>query len=329
MTNPKLYIITDYNFLMDDFIFEEFKEDEDIVHIHFNRKKSALCSILKFLRLKSGNRKGLFNKLIFNTQFLESIKKIEANDTVLLWSIENYKDTLLIAKEITAQKKISFLWNTMLRLRREKGLARKYMPDMTKNGISVCTFDPGDSKMLPCRLMPQVHRCITLPSLDKEASGVFFVGVLKGRETVLSDLEKEFTDSDIDVNFHLIRGRHDSCTIPENLIKYMSTEFMSYQDTLSNINKSECLLDIVQQNQKGLTLRSIEALFYHKKLVTNNLAIKHEPFYNVNNIYIIGDPAENRSIKEFIKATPYIPVDKNVEQRYHIRNWLNELLEGV
>ncbi len=326
MTETKLYIITNSNF-MADFILDEFKDDKNIIQIQFKEKKNALTTCLKYIRLKLGNRKGMFSKCLFDQQFLDAIKKINATDKVLLWSIENYKNTLIIAKEIDSRHKESFLWNPMLRLRRDKKLAKKYMPDMIKNGIRVSTFDKEDSKLLPCRLVPQVHRKIKLPETGEKAAGIFFVGQLKGRESILSNIENIVMTDNIPVNFHLIQSSHDKTIIPNNLTKYISKSLMSYYDTLLNINRSECLVDIVQPGQTGLTLRPIEALFYHKKLITNNLSIKKEPFYNKNNIFIIGDPDESRSIGNFIADKPYLPVEKEVEQQYHIRNWVAEFIK--
>lgn len=326
-SKTKLLVISASNF-MADFIFDEFKNDEEVKYIHFNMKKNALTAILKYLRIKLGNKKGMFNRLLFDKRFLDTVKEIGPDCKVLLWSIENYKDTLIIAKETGAREKLSFLWNPMLRLRHDRGLARKYMPDMNRNNIEISTFDRDDSMLLPCRLMPQVHRRIALPEPETPPRGVFFVGQLKGRENILSELETYFAENGIPVNFHLIRGSHYNGTIPVNLSGYMKNSLMSYDDTLANINKSECLLEIVQPGQKGLTLRAIEALFYHKKLITNNSSIKEEPFYNENNIFIIGGQENSRTIKEFIHDIPYSPVDKNIEERYHIRNWLKELLSS-
>ena len=324
MTETKLYIISNSNF-MADFILDEFKDDKNVIQIQFKEKKNALTAFLKYIRLKLGNRKGMFSKYLFDPQFLDEIQQINTNDKVLLWSIENYKNTLIIAKEINSKHKESFLWNPMLRLRRDKKLAKKYMPDMRKNGISVSTFDQEDSKLLPCRLVPQVHRKVRLPENGEKAAGIFFVGQLKGRENILSNLEKIVKTNNIPVNFHLIPSSHHKTIIPDNLKKYISKSLMSYYDTLLNINCSEFLVDIVQAGQSGLTLRSIESLFYHKKLITNNHSIKKEPFYNKNNIFIIGDPNESRSIDDFITDKSYFPIEQKVEQQYHIRNWMTEL----
>ena len=84
------------------------------------------------------------------------------------------------------------------------------------------------------------------------------------------------------------------------------------------------MIDINQSNQTGLTRRPLEALFYNKKLITNNADIRRYNFYNPKNIFIFGiDSAE--SLKEFVKS----PVDKipaQIRQQYDINTWIDQYL---
>lgn len=319
----KLYVISNSN-IMADFILDEFKDDPNVVQINFKQRKNALTASLKWIRLKMGNPRGLFDDTLFEKKFLDEISKIQPEDKVLLWSIENLKNTMLIANEIRSKNIQSFLWNPMLRVRRNNS-AEKYKRKIKEYGIGLSTFDPYDSKMLDCRLMPQVHRAVEMPAIEHPEFDVFFVGQLKGREEPMSRLIKEFRDNDISYFFHLIYGRHDTGDVAPEIKECIKDELMSYPETLANINKSRCLLDLTQKGQQGLTLRPIEAMMYKKKLITNNPAIKNEPFYNPDNIWILDDPDEKRSVADFLKNVPYTPVPADVEQRYHIRPWLDAL----
>lgn len=320
----KLYIITNSNF-MADFIFDEFKEDTDVVLIQFKERKNPFTAILKWIRLKLGNPRGMFDNLLFHKKFLLDLSHIHPEDKILLWSIENLKITLLMAREINSTNIMSFLWNPMFRLRRNRKQAEIYRRTLNEYGIELSTFDRYDSKMLNCKLMPQVHRAINMPKIEKFEFDVFFVGQLKGREITLSKLIKEFKDNKITYHFHLVYGNHYKNEIDNELKGCIGDRLMTYKDTLDKINRSRCLLDLTQKGQKGLTLRPIEALIYKKKLITDNIAIKEEPFYNSNNIWIIGDSDEKRSIVDFLNNIPYVPIPYELEQHYHIRKWLDEL----
>jgi len=359
----KLYIITNSNF-MADFIFDEFKDDTDVVLIQFKERKNPFITILKWIRLKLGNPRGMFDNLLFHKKFLLDLSHIHPEDKILLWSIENLKITLLMAREINSTNIMSFLWNPMFRLRRNRKHAEIYRRTLNEYGIELSTFDRYDSKMLNCKLMPQVHRAINMPKIEKierlpfttprclrpavlhvprqpdirlapchgttplPQFDVFFVGQLKGREITLSKLIKEFKDNKITYHFHLVYGNHYKNEIDNELKGCIGDRLMTYKDTLDKINRSRCLLDLTQKGQKGLTLRPIEALIYKKKLITDNIAIKEEAFYNSNNIWIIGDSDEKRSIVDFLNNIPYVPIPYELEQHYHIRKWLDELWEN-
>ena len=98
MSKAIIYIISNSNF-MAEFILDEFKDDKNITLIQFKEKKNALTAFLKYIRLKLGNRKGMFNKWLFDPQFLNDIQKINPKDKVLLWSIENYKTPLSLPRK--------------------------------------------------------------------------------------------------------------------------------------------------------------------------------------------------------------------------------------
>jgi hypothetical protein len=52
------------------------------------------------------------------------------------------------------------------------------------------------------------------------------------------------------------------------------------------------IVDIVRPWQDGFTQRVMEALFYEKKLVTNNPAVREAPFYRPENVFLIGTDAD-------------------------------------
>lgn len=56
--------------------------------------------------------------------------------------------------------------------------------------------------------------------------------------------------------------------------------WISYHEVLLGLAESRCILEIVQKNQTGPSLRYFEAVCYNKKLITNNPYIKDFPYYN-------------------------------------------------
>ncbi len=52
------------------------------------------------------------------------------------------------------------------------------------------------------------------------------------------------------------------------------------------------LLDIVQEGQKALTMRVLEAVFLSKKLITDNADVVNYSFYHPNNIFVLPNDRE-------------------------------------
>ena len=88
---------------------------------------------------------------------------------------------------------------------------------------------------------------------------------------------------------------------------------------------------MTKKNQAGLTLRALEALFYEKKLITDNENIKEYDFYNSNNIFILKQDEElnakkKKELEDFLRKDFKI-VSKEVKKQYTIENWLEKLIK--
>lgn len=88
---------------------------------------------------------------------------------------------------------------------------------------------------------------------------------------------------------------------------------------------SATVLDSPQDGQKGLTIRIIEALGAKKKIITTNKDVKNYDFYSENNIYIYNGKF-NFSSPFFTED--YVPVEKNIYEKYSIENWLTYMIKG-
>lgn len=99
---------------------------------------------------------------------------------------------------------------------------------------------------------------------------------------------------------------------------------IDYKEILNYINKSKCLIDIVQNGQCGLSWRALEAMFYRKKLITNFKDIKEYDFYKKDNIFIIGEDDLN-NIKNFVN-TGYVDIPENIIKKYTIDGWIENFI---
>ena len=93
-----------------------------------------------------------------------------------------------------------------------------------------------------------------------------------------------------------------------------------------NIKQSRAILDIVQSGQSGITLRPMEAMFYNKKLITNNIYIKEYDFYNPRNIFILQERNINE-LNEFLEL-PMIEINQDIKNKYKFSGgWLEDFLK--
>ncbi|ASI89245.1 hypothetical protein [Vibrio mediterranei] len=64
-------------------------------------------------------------------------------------------------------------------------------------------------------------------------------------------------------------------------------KLIDYGTNIEHVSKSNVIVDIVNENQVGLTLRVLEALFLNKKIITNNRHIEHYDFFDSRYIKIV------------------------------------------
>lgn len=68
----------------------------------------------------------------------------------------------------------------------------------------------------------------------------------------------------------------------------MLSNELSYDKVIEKDRRSKAILDVVQDNQRGLTWRTVEALLLRKKLITTFKDVKQYNFYCKENVFIWG-----------------------------------------
>ena len=158
----------------------------------------------------------------------------------------------------------------------------------------------------------------------KAEQDVFFVGTDKERLPQLSDLHERMQQLGIRDKMIIVKTPHTFYFGKKR--KYVTKERLPYKEIVGHIKKSCCILDIVVDGQSGVTQRPMEALFYQKKLITNDQDIKTYDFYDPQNIFILGQRSLEE-LPEFIR-TPYRPVRKEIIERYTLKYWLETFFAG-
>lgn len=149
---------------------------------------------------------------------------------------------------------------------------------------------------------------------------VTYVGVDKNRNNILNEISKIFDTLDICYNFQLVSKKRNN----SDSICYLKKS-IPYKQVISVSNNSKAILELVTKEQQGLTWRSLEALFLHKKLITNNQNIVNFDFYCKENIFLLNvDCFED--LKKFLN-TSYKEVNLEIIEKYTIEHWFKSIIE--
>ncbi|MBN1777965.1 MAG: hypothetical protein JW811_07570 [Clostridiales bacterium] len=209
------------------------------------------------------------------------------------------------------QSKIHFIYNNMV------GFARHLKPDQLPPWIEVWTFDDYDSRVYGIRKYHSYY----FPSLCMEPQekqiDVFFVGKDKGRAEYLLNLEQRLKDMGLKTKFIITPdGRFTKH-------KPFYSDYVPYWVICEYLSKTKAVLNVSMDNQEGMTVRDLEAIFNHIKLITTNKSIRSHPVFS-NDIVFILDKDKMESLPEFLNST-YPPIDDDIMARFTFGHFIRQV----
>lgn len=151
---------------------------------------------------------------------------------------------------------------------------------------------------------------------------IVYIGADKNRKSILLDIADKANKYGISYSFFLVSNKKEKAVNIEKNIFFLSQPF-SYDDVLIENSKSKAILELVRADQTGLTWRALEALYFKKKLITNNISIVNSQLYNSNNVFILGKD-NDIYLKEFINS-PYIPLKNEIINLYSFKRWAHNM----
>lgn len=203
-----------------------------------------------------------------------------------------------------------YLWNPL----------RFYVEDPTElsNRWNVWSFSKDDAEALNIGYAETLYNYDLVENAEIETD-LFFVGLNKRRSQLLSEIGQ----------IALKNGLRADINVVDNIKRYFSSRYtsrMPYDEVRKRIAHTRVLIDIVQFNQKGLTQRVMESIFFKKKLITNNVSVKNYKFYSPDNVFVIGED-DNSRLKQFV-LTPYSNVDGFNLKDFDVHNWLERIINN-
>ncbi|ATD08976.1 hypothetical protein PPIS_a4335 [Pseudoalteromonas piscicida] len=232
--------------------------------------------------------------------------------------------------KMVSQKKIKltiYLWDSIVNKPGSKKLAR--------HADKVWSFDPKDCESYGYHYKPLFYSENFITS-QKHQYDLSFIGTLHGdRYLVVNKVLENL--------YGLKTYKFFYC--PSKLMflfhKYISRKWWSVRfsdvdfeplkpaEVNSVLASSFAILDVHSPNQSGLTMRTIETLGNGKKMLTTNLNIKEEHFYDETYVKCFDrsnlDQLTPEELEKFVKSKPDKKLDMHSQ---HIDKWIGSLLDG-
>ena len=205
----------------------------------------------------------------------------------------------------------------------------RYLEDEVLQYADVYTFDEDYAALKGYKYVPQFHFRKNFSVNHAAKPGVYYIGYDKGRLNELTKVAKILND--IGIRHNLILRKDPDIDYRTNNrtadgIRLIDKD-MDYCDILDQMRDYSCVLELNIKEQYGLTLRSLEALFSEKKLITNNTKIATYDFYNPENIFILGKD-DVSELKSFL-GSGYCPVAQKIKESYTFEKWIGSLTEDL
>ena len=245
-------------------------------------------------------------------------KKITLYDTIIIFdSLKNIGIVRAIHEIAPSSRLIFWYWNITGNKRRLP------LPEWRKF-CEFWSFDQGECEVYNFRFNHQFYfqeESQMKLNISEKLDGTFFVGADKGRLGQIIEIKKIFDKFRILNKWIIVTHESEKATKSEYKGIEIIEKPITYTKTIEYVQKYKCIVDIVQDDQVGITVRTLEALFFEKKLITNNVSIKNMPFYNSQNIFVIGEDSWD-DFEKFWRAP--VSVNKQFLKMYTYEDWIEQ-----
>lgn len=316
------FIVANTNYFLTDFVLERLKGCETVqVVSHEQPSRGWLGTVKKSMESVLPSRGEV--SWIFPRTYMAQLQAIRPEDAVLMFGVENIKELRIIFKHVRAQRRTVFLWNPVRDNQQQhpSRLARRVRALNRLNAV-IATFDPGDAQAYDFQLVEQVYRDASPWIKPQEVQDIdlYFVGQDKGRLPELQRLRDVALCTGLTVHFHITPDKRKSYTTAERSL--LSEKPLTYSENLQLVNRSRCLVEVVQANQSGQTIRSLEAAFFDRKLLTNRQQAVREALYAADRVLTDAMPSSD-ALRRFVRAE-HRPVDRDMLRRHDVLYWIRQ-----
>ena len=180
-----------------------------------------------------------------------------------------------------------------------KGLGKdrgKIIDDLKKSFDVVYAFDKQDANQYHIEFSYLVYSSSGEEDVQTDCD-VFLVAKAKDRFDKIVNLYQKCLNEKLKCDFYVNCLSQEQVRRSKELLLNQNI-VLSYEDVVKKIHRTKCIVDIMQKGSTGVTLNVVEGICYNKKIISDNIHLKDEPFFDESRIYILGERTD--SLKDFI-----------------------------
>lgn len=164
-------------------------------------------------------------------------------------------------------------------------IGKKYVAFVNDNYDYAVTFDKEDSAKYGWIYYSGVYSMIERKDCQIKYD-VFFAGNNAGRLEQLHSIYKYLSERGIKCCFY-INGVPENEMLKDSDIIY--NKKLSYDEIMNADQETNCILEVLRENQKGTTLRMAESILLGKKIITNNRNVRDERYFDESRMLIFAN----------------------------------------
>ncbi|MDN3725013.1 hypothetical protein QRD02_11505 [Aequorivita sp. SDUM287046] len=265
-----------------------------------------------------------FGKLLFN----KNAKKTKREDYILKeLAVLGQQDRILIINPeiitIATHKKIKNFTNSYIAYLYDSSKRRPIAHLLEANIFdTVFSFDPEDVEtynLKPLTNYIYFHKHPLTPMGETEYD-CFTISYLDERLETMNRIAAILKGKQLNSHF-IVVGKNEPAGIHPDII--FTEERQNQEQVHENIKKSIAVLDLLRDDQAGLSFRIFEAMGFQKKIITSNEYVKEFDFYNPENILVINP--EKPEIPTSFFESPYVPIPQEIYRKYTLEGWVEQV----
>ena len=250
---------------------------------------------------------------------IEQLDKLGHQDQILVLNADTFDHSTLEYMKKCANRFITFLYDN---------LDRYPVQDKLHFFDKIYSFDDKDiekhgfERLTNYNYLPFLSQENQNPSED----ALYITSYDKKRIKQLDILSQKFEELRLKFDLYVIgkKSWKNQLMKPFSKNKIVFTRKRINHENLPEFYKrTKVILDLMRENQYGLSFRVFEAMALEKKIITDNEKIKNYDFYNPNNILVLNKDFSNIT-KDFFE-TPYQSLPEEIYKKYTLEKWVERV----